>query len=128
MSRIENVCAKNWKLFLGLSLGLLIAGCALSSFGPDGSLTTSGEDLVPGILPEGSADVVGAVVDAAQDQGAAVVNKAIEGDWIGVIVAVLGFGSAVAGGIAARRAWRKRHPQTIGDAVSTTRPESEAGK
>ncbi|MFA4972395.1 MAG: hypothetical protein WC683_07260 [bacterium] len=127
MSRIENTCARHWKYLLVLSIVLMV-GCALTSFQPDGTLVQSGQDIVPGVLPDGSADVVGAVVDAAQEQGTAIVSAATSGNWLGLIVAVLGFGSAVVGGVAARRAYRKRQAgkTILVPPVSMTRTAEEA--
>lgn len=100
---VELFLARTWHWFALGTCALLLFSCAYSQLQPDGTLTTVGEDLIPGVTV--GEDVVGAVVDAVKTAPVGdVVEAAKSGNWPGIILIVLSmFGVGVGGYIARKK-------------------------
>ena len=118
---VEDQLARIWPwLFMGVLLLTLACGCAASRIVTDPvtgeeTVVTVGTDLIPGgsAVVEGvtgspSADIVGSVADAVSSTDVPTVVKDVnDGNWIEVVLAVLGFGAAVYTGVKKRKKIRE---------------------
>lgn len=102
-----------WLLLALLGAGLILAGCAMSHIQPDGTLITTGQDILPG-GGEITQDVAGAISDAAAKVNPTeVIQKVVDRDWMGLGAILVGFAAAIGGGIFARRKIRAASGKTV---------------